>query len=334
MQGGGVCIFEGDCADAARRPVRGAERSAGADGHAVERSRRSARSPTGRRSTCRTARRTCSSAAARPATSRASPSQRFGAVNVRAALRYVRDVLWRELDATTAEGYRADQIRMAVRRHLGRRLRHPLQLPLRARRPAVGAHRRLAGRRRWRSTTARRSASPRSASCWSAPRRRSAGARSNYLPPYCFATNCGVGPVLLDATAPRLKAVPEQQFLVLSNQVDSTQVEHDVSSPTGDLDQHHARSRTATPHGTTACTTSCRRSPRARTSSARARVVHRLCGRRRDHARLAGQRLHRARRRSSIRCEEGTLVQDVPGRAAVPLRGGASRHRVVRLLRC
>jgi hypothetical protein len=45
-----------------------------------------------------------------------------------------------------------------------------------------------------------------------------------YLPPYCFATNCGVGPVLYAASAPRLRAVPEQQFLVLSNQVDTTQV--------------------------------------------------------------------------------------------------------------
>ena len=46
----------------------------------------------------------------------------------------------------------------------------------------------------------------------------------NYLAPYCFASNCGVGPVLLQATAPRLKAVPEQQFLILSNQIDNTQV--------------------------------------------------------------------------------------------------------------
>ena len=38
--------------------------------------------------------------------------QRFGAVNVRAALRYVRDVLWRELDPTTPDGYRPDRIRV------------------------------------------------------------------------------------------------------------------------------------------------------------------------------------------------------------------------------
>jgi len=45
-----------------------------------------------------------------------------------------------------------------------------------------------------------------------------------YLPPYCFRGECAVGPILYDATAPRLKAVPNQQFLILSNQNDNTQV--------------------------------------------------------------------------------------------------------------
>ena len=44
------------------------------------------------------------------------------------------------------------------------------------------------------------------------------------MPPYCVDFTCGVGPVLLSATAPRLKAVPEQQFLILSNQIDQVQV--------------------------------------------------------------------------------------------------------------
>jgi hypothetical protein len=42
--------------------------------------------------------------------------------------------------------------------------------------------------------------------------------------PYCLSTTCAVGPVLQTATVPRLKAVPEQQFLNVSNQVDNTQV--------------------------------------------------------------------------------------------------------------
>jgi hypothetical protein len=45
------------------------------------------------------------------------------------------------------------------------------------------------------------------------------------LPPYCFATDCGLGPRILETSAPRLEAVPEQQFLILSNQFDMTQVD-------------------------------------------------------------------------------------------------------------
>ncbi|MEM7152579.1 MAG: pectin acetylesterase-family hydrolase [Myxococcota bacterium] len=43
------------------------------------------------------------------------------------------------------------------------------------------------------------------------------------LPPYCFAGECAVGPVIYDALSPRLKQVPEQQMLILSNPVDATQ---------------------------------------------------------------------------------------------------------------
>ena len=43
------------------------------------------------------------------------------------------------------------------------------------------------------------------------------------LPTYCQAGNCAVGPVLQSATSPRLTG-PFQQFLNLSNQVDQTQV--------------------------------------------------------------------------------------------------------------
>jgi len=43
------------------------------------------------------------------------------------------------------------------------------------------------------------------------------------LPPYCFSGDCAVGPVIYEKSAPRLKTVPEQQFLILSNQKDLTQ---------------------------------------------------------------------------------------------------------------
>jgi hypothetical protein len=148
---------------------------------------------------------------------------RFGAVNVRAALRYLRDVLWREMDATDSQGYRPDRIRMlfggtsaggfgtlynyhyvlddlqwahtaawpdaALALDNGQPLGiAALGILLTTDIPPLG----------WGSLA--------------------------QLPPYCFASNCGVGPVIYAASAPRLKAVPEQQFLVLSNQVDNTQV--------------------------------------------------------------------------------------------------------------
>ena len=46
---------------------------------------------------------------------------------------------------------------------------------------------------------------------------------TEYLPPYCFTGECAVGPELYKAISPRLKQVPEQQMLILSNQKDRTQ---------------------------------------------------------------------------------------------------------------
>jgi hypothetical protein len=45
-----------------------------------------------------------------------------------------------------------------------------------------------------------------------------------FQPSYCLATSCAIGPLLQAATSPRLKAVPEQQILNVSNQVDQTQI--------------------------------------------------------------------------------------------------------------
>ena len=44
-----------------------------------------------------------------------------------------------------------------------------------------------------------------------------------YLPPYCFTGDCAIGPTLYNAISPRLKQVPEQQMLILSNPYDDTQ---------------------------------------------------------------------------------------------------------------
>jgi hypothetical protein len=148
---------------------------------------------------------------------------RFGAVNVRAALRYVRDVLWRELDRSTAEGYRHDRPRVLFGGF------------------SAGAFGTLYNYHwvlddlQWVHTQAYPDAG------LALDNGQALGIASlgillttdapplgwgsrNHLPPYCFATNCGVGPILLEATAPRLKRVPDQQFLILSNQVDLVQV--------------------------------------------------------------------------------------------------------------
>jgi hypothetical protein len=42
------------------------------------------------------------------------------------------------------------------------------------------------------------------------------------LAPYCFAGDCAVGEVIFNAISPRLKRVPEQQMLMLTNQYDTT----------------------------------------------------------------------------------------------------------------
>ncbi len=149
--------------------------------------------------------------------------RRSGSINARAALRYVRDVLWRELNATTADGYYPDKIRMLFGG------------------TSAGGFGTLYNYHyvlddlQWIHTSAWPDAS------LALDNGQPLGVAtlgflliSNtpplgwgslpFLPPYCFATNCGVGPVLYAASAPRLKGVPEQQFLVLSNQVDNTQV--------------------------------------------------------------------------------------------------------------
>ncbi len=148
---------------------------------------------------------------------------RFGAVNVRASLRYVRDLLWGELAATAADGYRPDALRVLFGGFSAgafgtiynyHYLLDDLQWAHTAAYPDAG----LAldnGEALGVATLGALLISDVPPLGWGA---------GDYLPPYCFATNCGVGPLLLAATAPRLLAVPEQQILVLSNQVDDTQV--------------------------------------------------------------------------------------------------------------
>lgn len=148
---------------------------------------------------------------------------RFGSVDVRAALRYVRDAVWRIADEESSEGYRADRMRVLFGGF------------------SAGGFGTLYNYHwvlddlQWVHTAAYPDAalaldngevlgirglggiliSDTPPIGW--------GALSS-LPPYCFSTDCGLGPLILETSAPRLEAVPEQQFLVLSNQVDGVQV--------------------------------------------------------------------------------------------------------------
>jgi hypothetical protein len=148
--------------------------------------------------------------------------QRFGAVDTRAALRYVRDVVWRELDRTTPDGYQADRLRVLFGGFsaggFGTLYNYHWVLDdLQWAHTAAYPDASLAldnGQALGVANLGILLISDTPPLGW--------GAR-NYMPPYCFANDCGVGPVLLEATSPRLKAVPEQQFLILSNQVDGTQ---------------------------------------------------------------------------------------------------------------
>ena len=205
MQGGGVCIFNDDCRGAAGRPVRGVVGPADDRRSDVQRSRRSARSPTWTKVYLPYCNQDVFIGGGSISNFEDITVHRFGAVNVRAALRYVRDVIWRELDRDDRGRLPAGPHARALRRFLRRRLRHDLQLPLRARRPAVGSHRRHTPTPAWRSTTASCSASASLGALLIADAPPLGWGSRNYLPPYCFAPNCGVGPVLLE----RDRAAPQ-----------------------------------------------------------------------------------------------------------------------------
>lgn len=147
---------------------------------------------------------------------------RYGAVNVRAALRYVRDLLWAELDATTVEGFRPDRLRVLFGGTSA---------------GAFGAsynYHYLLDDLRWIHTTAVPDAAL-GLDNGTALSVRGLGAllildsgplgwgSRPFLPPYCIVGDCAVVPELQAATSPRLLAVPDQQILNVSNQVDNTQ---------------------------------------------------------------------------------------------------------------
>jgi hypothetical protein len=148
---------------------------------------------------------------------------RYGAINVRAALRYVRDALWSTLEATTPEGYRPDLLTVFFTGGSAGGF------------GVVYNYHYLLDELRWIHTTA----VPDAAAGLDNGMLLSVknlgalvGGTTNpfgwntvqFQPPYCIAGDCGVIlPRLEQATSVRLKAVPEQQILNVTNQVDTVQ---------------------------------------------------------------------------------------------------------------
>ncbi len=221
MQGGGVCIFEGDCSNVSSGLMEALNDNPSQSGIM---SNNPAVSPFANWTKVFMPYCTQDIFIGGGTTS-AWPSvtvHRFGAVNLRAALRYLRDVLWREMDGDS-EGYRPDRIKMLFGG------------------TSAGAFGTLYNYHyvlddlQWIHT----SAWPDSALALDNGELLGVGSLGAiliddtppfgwgalpHMPPYCFQSDCGVGERIYATSAPRLKAEPEQQFLVLSNQVDNTQV--------------------------------------------------------------------------------------------------------------
>lgn len=147
--------------------------------------------------------------------------ERYGALNVRAAMRWVRDVVWAEMDATEPLGYRGDRVTMlfsggsaggygaAYNYHW---VLDDLGWPHTAAAPdaAVAMDNGAAGIIALGAVITMPEYPG-----WNV---------SPYLPPYCFTPECvEILSTLELLTAPRLLATPEQRILQVTNQIDNVQ---------------------------------------------------------------------------------------------------------------
>ena len=155
---------------------------------------------------------------------------RYGAVNTRQALRKVRDILWEELDRTKAEGYHPRQIRAFLGGFsagaFGTLYNYhwvldDLAWPRTTAYPDAGLALDNGEQLGVRALGGLLLSEPPLG--W--------GARP-FTPAYCFRGDCAVGPRVLATSAARLQRLPEQQFMILTNQVDQTQVETTFFSST------------------------------------------------------------------------------------------------------
>jgi hypothetical protein len=149
--------------------------------------------------------------------------ERYGGVNARTALRVLRNILGSELNASTAEGYRPDLLRVNFNGSSAGgfgvvfNLHHVLD------------------EERWSRTTfvndaalGLNSGTPFSIAALGVLAQAAWSTRLTQ-PPYCLSDgttgpSCAIGPVLNAAHAERMLGTPEQQLLILSNQIDDTQV--------------------------------------------------------------------------------------------------------------
>ena len=156
---------------------------------------------------------------------------RHGALNVRAAMMYLRDLIWAELQATDPEGYRADR---------------PIVVFSGSSAGGYGAaynYHWMLDDLGWVNTTAVPDAAlaidngsfgvialgtiglPAEYPGWNV---------QPFMPPYCKTAECAeIFGNLEVATSPRLLGTPYQQFLHISNQVDTTQVTTTLWPSTG-----------------------------------------------------------------------------------------------------
>ncbi len=142
---------------------------------------------------------------------------RFGGVNLRAAIQMTRDVIWKVMDAEGGAGFRPDEILALFggwsaggygTLYNYHWLLDDLLWPRTAAFPDAGL--------------ALDNGSVLGVSGLGDVKIPAWGVGQN-LPPYCFQGSCAIGPNLYRAASPRLKQVPEQQFLILSNPKDNTQ---------------------------------------------------------------------------------------------------------------
>lgn len=142
---------------------------------------------------------------------------RYGSVNMRAAMQMVRDVVWKMVDAETDEGFRSDDVVALFGGFsaggYGTLYNYhwfldDLLWPRTAAFPDAGLGLDNG------ETLGVRGLGLVKIPVW--------GTRP-FLPPYCFAGDCAVGAVGFEAISPRLKTVPEQQVLAVTNPFDETQ---------------------------------------------------------------------------------------------------------------